>query len=821
MPLNFGQDGIQSKIKKKRRRTGSLIFRTVFFSLLLILAAVGVFAVVSYNRIIGELPDISQIDITPAGDATFVYDENGDLIQQLNSAEGNRISVSIDDIPEDMQHAIVAIEDSRFYQHNGVDSRGILRAVVTAVRSGFSRMEGASTITQQLLKNNVFTDWMQESTWDSIKRKIQEQYLAVELEKYLTDQGEDAKSVILENYLNTVNFGSGAYGIQTAAQTYFGKDCKDLTLSECAVLAAIPQNPTRWNPRSNPEENAKRREVVLEYMAEQGWITEAERQEALADDVYSRIQETANLQEEETPYSYFVDGLIQQVERDLIEKKGYTEEEASNAIYNGGLRIYSTQDTSIQEIMDEEFQNEENYPDNTQVELEWALTVEHSDGSQENYSREMLRNYFRESDESFDLLFGSQEEAQSYIDQYKAAVLQEGDTIVAENSSFTPQPQAAMTVIEQSTGQVKGIVGGRGEKTASLTLNRATDTSRQPGSTFKILSTYGPALEEGEITLASIIKDEPYEYSDGTEVNNADERYHGEVSVRTAIQYSYNIPAVKVLTEITPQTGYDYLTRLGFTTLDSESDVYQPLALGGITNGVTNLELTAAYAAVANEGNYIEPTFYTRITDKDGNVILENTQEETQVFKDSTAYLLTSAMESVVDEGTGTAFQLEDMTVAGKTGTTTSYNDLVFAGYTPYYTAAIWAGYDTNAEVPEDSRTFHQTLWTNVMNRIHEELPNQDFEQPDTVEEVTVCAESGLLPGFGCDTITEYFDTSTVPTSRCSEHGFFSRPTSEPEEEEDNLEEDNEDEQENPQEDQEESEEDQEDNDPWWWNWWN
>ncbi|MGI6012083.1 MAG: transglycosylase domain-containing protein [Ruminococcus sp.] len=819
--MNFGQDGIQSKIKKKRRRTGSLIFRTVFFSLLLILAAVGVFAVVSYNRIIGELPDISQIDITPAGDATFVYDENGDLIQQLNSAEGNRISVSIDDIPEDMQHAIVAIEDSRFYQHNGVDSRGILRAVVTAVRSGFSRMEGASTITQQLLKNNVFTDWMQESTWDSIKRKIQEQYLAVELEKYLTDQGEDAKSVILENYLNTVNFGSGAYGIQTAAQTYFGKDCKDLTLSECAVLAAIPQNPTRWNPRSNPEENAKRREVVLEYMAEQGWITEAERQEALADDVYSRIQETANLQEEETPYSYFVDGLIQQVERDLIEKKGYTEEEASNAIYNGGLRIYSTQDTSIQEIMDEEFQNEENYPDNTQVELEWALTVEHSDGSQENYSREMLRNYFRESDESFDLLFGSQEEAQSYIDQYKAAVLQEGDTIVAENSSFTPQPQAAMTVIEQSTGQVKGIVGGRGEKTASLTLNRATDTSRQPGSTFKILSTYGPALEEGEITLASIIKDEPYEYSDGTEVNNADERYHGEVSVRTAIQYSYNIPAVKVLTEITPQTGYDYLTRLGFTTLDSESDVYQPLALGGITNGVTNLELTAAYAAVANEGNYIEPTFYTRITDKDGNVILENTQEETQVFKDSTAYLLTSAMESVVDEGTGTAFQLEDMTVAGKTGTTTSYNDLVFAGYTPYYTAAIWAGYDTNAEVPEDSRTFHQTLWTNVMNRIHEELPNQDFEQPDTVEEVTVCAESGLLPGFGCDTITEYFDTSTVPTSRCSEHGFFSRPTSEPEEEEDNLEEDNEDEQENPQEDQEESEEDQEDNDPWWWNWWN
>ncbi|MGI6008051.1 MAG: transglycosylase domain-containing protein [Ruminococcus sp.] len=817
--MNFGQRGIENKMKKRKRKTGSLIFRSVFFSLLLIIAAAGVFAVVAYNRIIDEIPDVSQIDITPASDASFVYDDAGSLIQQLNSAEGNRISVSIDEIPEDMQHAIVAIEDSRFYEHNGVDSRGILRAVVNAVRSGFTRMEGASTITQQLLKNNVFTGWMEENTWDSIKRKIQEQYLAVELEKYLTEQGEDAKSVILENYLNTVNFGSGAYGIQTAAQTYFGKDCEDLTLSECAVLAAIPQNPTRWNPRTNPEENASRRKVVLEYMVEQGWITQAQQQEALADDVYSRIQETAST-DDDSPYSYFVDGLIEQLENDLVRKSGYTQEEASNAIYNGGLRIYSTQNAEIQEIMDEEFQNEENYPDDVQIELEWALTVEHADGSQENYSREMLRNYFRESDASFDLLFGSQEEAQSYVDQYKAAILAEGDTIVAENTSFVPQPQAAMTVIEQSTGQVKGIVGGRGEKTASLTLNRATDTTRQPGSTFKILSTYGPALEEGDITLATVIEDEPYEYADGTPLRNADGKYHGSVSVRTAIQYSYNIPAVKVLTEITPQTGYDYLTRLGFTTLDPDSDIYQPLALGGITNGVTNLELTAAYAAVANGGNYIEPSFYTRVTDKEGNVILENTQEEIQVFKESTAYLLTSAMESVVDDGTGTAFQLDDMSVAGKTGTTTSYIDLVFAGYTPYYTAAIWAGYDTNMEVPEESRSFHQALWTNVMNRIHENLSWRDFEQPDTVEKVTVCAESGLLPGFGCDTVTEYFDVADVPDSRCREHGLFSRPTPTPEETPAPDPEEDEREDEEDEEDQSNQDE-EEDETPWWWNWWN
>lgn len=819
--MHFGKQKTQNRLKNKKKRRGMLVFKVILLFLLLAVAVTGVGAAVVYNRIISEAPQVSAIDITPAGNVTFIYDDEGEQIQQLNSAEGNRISVSIEEIPTDMQHAIVAIEDARFYEHNGVDYRGMLRAVVNAVTSGFRRMEGASTITQQLLKNNVFTDWMSESTWDSIKRKIQEQYLAVELEAYLTEQGEDAKSVILENYLNTVNFGSGAYGIQMASQTYFGKDCKDLTLSECAVLAAIPQNPTRWNPRTNPEENAKRREVVLRYMAEQGWITAEEQQEALADDVYSRIQETAVVDEDE-PYSYFVDGLIQQVEEHLIQRCGYTEEEAEKAVYSGGLRIYSTQDSDLQAIMDEEFQKEENYPDDVQYELEWALTVEHADGTQENYSREMLRSYFRESDASFDLLFASQDEAQSFVDQYKATVLTPEDTIVAERVDFTPQPQAAMTVIEQSTGQVKGIVGGRGEKTASLTLNRATDATRQPGSTFKILSTYGPALEEEEITLATMIEDEPYEYADGTPLSNADDAYHGTVSVRTAITYSYNIPAVKVLTDLTPQTGYDYLTRLGFTTLDAQSDTYQPLALGGITNGVTNLELTAAYAAIANEGNYIEPSFYTRVTDKEGNVLLENTSEETRVFSESTAFLLTSAMESVMEEGTGTALQLEDMTAAGKTGTTTSYVDLVFAGYTPYYTSAVWAGYDTNMEVPEEGRTFHQTLWTRVMNRIHENLPDQEFSQPDDVEEVTICADSGLLPGFGCTRTTEYFSSATVPTERCKEHGLFSRPTKEPE---DNREEEDEwdDQEEEPVEPEESEEEEQEEEqeDPWWWGWWN
>ena len=220
--------------------------------------------------------------------------------------------------------------------------------------------------------------------------------------------------------------------------------------------------------------------------------------------------------------------------------------------------------------------------------------------------------------------------------------------------------------MNQKTGYVKGIVGGRGQKTASLTLNRATDTYEQPGSTFKILSTYGPALENGKITLATHIEDEPYNYSDGTPLHNSDNTYRGDVTVRTAIINSINVPAVKVLTEITPETGFQYLLRLGFTTLDENYDQIQPLALGGITNGVSMLELTAAYGAIANGGIYVEPVFYTKVTDQQGNVLLENTPVETRVFKESTSYLLTSAMEDVVTEGTGVPFQLDPYDSGGK-----------------------------------------------------------------------------------------------------------------------------------------------------------
>lgn len=789
--MDFGKGGIKDKIEQTSSRSVRIANKvgTNILGGLIALLLAGVIIVSFliggiYNGIVDKTPSVSDVNIMPSGQATFIYDQNGTMLQQLNSADGNRISVSIDEIPLNMQHAIVAIEDSRFYEHNGIDPIGMIRAAAVAISTGFSRTEGASTITQQLLKNNVFTEWTTETRFERISRKIQEQQLAVALENALNKQGADTKSVILENYLNTVNFGAGTYGVESASQEYFGKSCSELTLSECAVLAAIPQNPTKYNPVNHPELNQERQQTVLEYMFEQGYITEDDYNAALADDVYSRIQEhSASTADVEEPYSYFVDELIGQIESDLVEKAGYTDVQAANLLYSGGLRIYTTMDSKIQGIMEDEFADESNYPAEVSYALDWALTVDKSDGERVNYSREMLQRYFRDNyDSSFDLLFASEDEARQYVDMYKQAVVLEGDEIVAERISFSEQPQAAMVVMDQTTGEVKGIVGGRGEKTASLVLNRATDSYRQPGSTFKILSTYGPALEEGKITLATVVEDSEYSYADGTPLSNADGAYHGNVTIRQAILNSYNIVAVKVLTEITPQVGFDYLEKMGFSQLinDTNYDVAQPLALGGITNGVSMLELCTAYAAIANGGVENEPIFYTKITDQYGKVILENESEGERIFSDSTAYLLTSAMTDVVNSGTGTAFQIGGMTLAGKTGTTTLFRDLVFTGFTPYYTAAIWAGFDVGADLSDSQRTYYQTLWHNVMTRIHEGEYNRGFSVPGSVEKVTLCASSGLLAGRGCSTTTEYFAKGTAPTETCTQHVPRPRVTATP-----------------------------------------
>ncbi|MDD6797059.1 MAG: PBP1A family penicillin-binding protein [Clostridia bacterium] len=786
--MNYGKKGVRQK-KKQLTSTGSRIgsklgvniCKILLVCTVTIIVACGCVVAGMVKGIIDSAPDISTIDVSPTGYATKIYDNKGNEIQTLVGSGSNRVAKSIDDIPLTLQRAFVVLEDERFYEHNGIDIRGIIRAASEVIKSR-SLSQGGSTITQQLLKNNVFNAY-NESTSEKIKRKIQEQYLAIKLETTMS------KEKILENYLNTINLGNGYLGVQAAANGYFDKDVSELTISECAVIASITQNPTGNNPINYPEKNQRRQRTCLENLRKYGYISEAEYQEALADDVYARIQDL-HTEESASTYSYFVDEVIEQLSRDLQEQKGYTETQALNLIYKGGLSVYSTQDSTMQNVADSIINDPENWPSDTYISISYALTVTDAEGKKHNYSQLSLQKYFQTTGgrANFSLTFDSKEEAQKYVDQYREAILAQGNTFVAENLSFTIQPQISFSLMDQYTGYVKVIVGGRGDKGGNRTLNRATSTTRQPGSSIKPLAVYGPALDVGAITLASAIDDAPYYYQ-GEEaqlVTNYEKDYLGLMSIRTALKRSRNVPAVKVLTMITPQVGFTYLQKLGISTLVSPKeaingmhDVVQSLALGGMTKGVTNIDMTAAYAAIANKGTYTKPVYYTQVYDHSGNLIIDNSQAETKrVFKETTAWLLTNAMEDVIKSGTGTAAAIENQPVAGKTGTTNADGDIWFCGFTPYYTASIWIGFDDNTTM-RTSKYQHRQIWSKIMTEIHKNLATKEFELVDNIIQLDdVCSQSGKLAvdGLcyadprGSQVVSEYFSEDNQPKDSCDTH---------------------------------------------------
>lgn len=782
--MNYGKKKAakrQKKITSKSTMQGKRIVVRLFKALLICIVLAAVVGVAGgglfIKKIIDDTPHVSASDVKPKGFTTFVYADDGSTeIERFVSSGSNRVYKSVDEIPKDLQHAFVAIEDERFYKHNGIDLQGIARAAVVGIARGGNFTEGASTLTQQLIKNNVFPNFTKEKTfYDKFQRKIQEQYLALQIEKKMD------KSEIIESYLNTINLGQNCLGVQAASQRYFGKDVSDLTLSECAVIAGITQSPSTYDPITHPDNNKVRRNKVLKNMLEQDYISQKQYDEALADDVYARIQTTNTASQADNTYSYFVDALAQQVIQDLKDQLGYTDTQAYNAVYSGGLSIYSTQNQTMQQICDEEANDDSNYPGLKEYGLDYALTVTRADGSTENYGSNNIKNYVKETyGKDQGLLYSSEDAARAMVEEWKATIAREGDTY-DERITITPQPQSSITIMDQKTGQIKAMVGGRGEKASSLGLNRAYQGSkRQPGSTFKILAAYAPALDSCDKTLATTIDDEPYTLKNGQVLRNDNKQYGGTTTLREGIKRSINVVAVKLSDEITQELGYEYCQKFGISTLVKNKTINgkvfddstsQTLALGGITEGVYNYEMCAAYATIANGGEYNKPTLYSKVVDHDGNVLLDGTGESHTVLKDSTAYLLTSAMEDVVNSGTGTACQLPNMPVAGKTGTTTSYKDLWFCGFTPYYTCAVWGGYDDNKECDYDT-SFRFRLWKGIMSRIHENLEEKDFKVPSSVERKSICTITGKLAGSGCPSITEYFAKDTLPAETCSGHGY-------------------------------------------------
>ena len=781
--MNYGRKNtskqrakLQSRMSKKRKKAGMRWLKV----LLLIFLGAGILGLAGggllFKKIIDDTPQITEDSIKPSAYTTTAYANDGEtVLGTFVSAGSNRVYTSLENIPKYLQDAFIAVEDSRFYDHKGIDVKGITRAFVNVLMSGhFS--QGGSTITQQLIKNSVFPNFSRETQWQKIERKVQELYLAVQIEKIVD------KSEILENYLNTINLGQNTLGVQAAAKRYFGKDVSELTLSECAAVAAITKSPTGYNPITNPEANQKRREKVLKDMLEQEKISQEEFDTALADteDIYKRIQ-TANAEYKEsiTVNSYFLDEVAKEVQKDLVNKLGYTEDQAYNALYSGGLKIITTQDLTMQQICDEELNRASNYPSSIDWTVSGAISIAHEDGTQKHYDHntfgKYVKNLYGEKYGPLGVTFPSEEKANAMIDQYIETLKKSDTDTVFTNIKLVPQPQATIVIIDQHTGYVKAMVGGRGEKTSNMSLNRATQSGRQPGSTFKVLSTYVPALDMNGDTLSTTIKDAPLNYTTGEKkpVKNWWGGYKGPLTIRYCIQESANVCTVRKYQELTPSVGMQYLTEnFGFTTLDPVNDAGEATSLGGITNGVYNIELTAAYAAIANAGTYTEPILYTQIYDNLGNLLFENTPATHTAMKDSTAYLITSAMQDVVSKGTGTAAKLSGYVAAGKTGTTTDTRDLWFSGYTPYLTASVWSGYDDNQGI-DGSSSYHKVIWKKVMQRIHDKMKYESvkFEMPESVKRKEICKETGLLASSdACTKFSEYFAEGTGPSKTCPGH---------------------------------------------------
>jgi penicillin-binding protein 1A len=666
-------------------------------------AILACFAVAYVQKVI--LPQAKQVvstinlfDVSQSSTMYYTDQSTGEQVEMLTLGVEDRVWVEYKDIPENLINATVAIEDQRFYKHNGVDWLRTAKGVLLMFTGG--DIQGGSTLTQQLIKN------MTEYDDVTVKRKVLEIFTALEFEK------AHSKDDILEWYLNKIYLGDSCYGVYTASLNYFGKELQDLSLAECASLISITNNPSLYNPYRNPEANLYRRDLVLDQMEKQGMITEAERDAAKAEPL--NLQRETGTSREQTVYSWYEDQVIDEVLSDLVTQIGLSETTASDLLYGGGLQIETCFDPDVQ----------------------------------------------------------------AYVD----AVYNDRSSLVLD-SATGQEIQSAITIIDNSTGNVVALAGGIGEKDVSRSWSRASDTIRPPGSSIKPLAVYSPALEMGLITPATVVDDTPISLNGDAWPANSYNYYKGLTTVYEALQNSVNTISVKVLRDyVTPNLSYQFLTeRFGISSLVSsrgtDTDIaLAPLALGGLTDGVSTYEMAAAYATFANNGMYKSPRTYLRVTDSNGNVLLDNTGSSQAVLKESTVYYINTMLQNVIKNGTGHDANFSGMTIAGKTGTTTSNKDKWFVGYSPYYTAAVWVGYDQQERIQSNSYLAAQ-MWRKVMEPLHSGLENRSFATPGNLVTVTICKDSGLLATDACAldprggrSMSMSFVSGDQPTQYCTVH---------------------------------------------------
>jgi len=632
------------------------------------------FAAVYIKNVILPKTELDVADFPMNLSSTIYYTDTNTGVEkeyEILHGDQNRIWVKYSEIPKDLINATVAIEDRRFYQHHGVDWLSTGKSVIKMFTGG--KIRGGSTITQQLIKNLTQYDDV------TVKRKIQEIFTALDFEKRYS------KDTILEWYLNYVYFGHKCNGVYTASYYYFGKNVSELSLAECASLISITNNPSLYDPYTNPENNHSRRNATLDWMCAEGYISEEERDAAKAEEIVFHSTDATG--QTDTNYSWYTEQVITDVVNDLMEQYNYSQKVAETIVYSGGLKIYACVDTQVQAIVDEVYSDPENLP---------------------------------------------------------------------YTSKAGQQLQSAIVIVD-SQGNVAALSGKVGEKTAKDTRgwNRATRTLRQPGSSIKPLAVYAPALEMGLITPYSVFEDSPYMMlGDSPWPSNVDHRYRGMMTVDMAVTESTNTVAVKVLDKVTPAVSFEYLLDTFHINPDhlvtsrvvngkEYSDIgYSQLALGGLTDGVSTLDMAAAYSVFPRNGVYIAPRTYSRVVDSNGKELLRKDTTGEAVLKEKTVYYINEMLKHVLTSGSAVYAKFPDMTIAGKTGTTNSNNDRWFVGYTPYYTAAVWVGYD-NPERITATVSPAVIMWEKVMSRVHEGLENKEFVKPDGLIWMDYCMDTG------------------------------------------------------------------------------
>lgn len=687
------------KTLKTKRSIGRII-KFIFLGSVLV-GLIGVMGVIGIS--IQGAPDIDTFHyIEERNVPTRVYDVEGNQIDQFNNGQ-LYLYVSLDKVPSYLQNAVIVLEDERFYEHRGVDFKKIGAAIFNNLRNG-DLSSGGTTITQQVVRNNI-----PYSKANRMIHKLQEQYLALQLEKgYSKDQ-------ILEWYLNETGFGQGAVGVQAAAQRYFGKDVSRLSLAESVVIAVITQYPTRYNPIINPTNNWEKVQICLDKLVVAGYITEEEKEIALQENPYESISKTQAEYAERNIHQYAVEAAIEEVKKDLKAQYGYTDLEISSQIYGGGLQIYTTIDSDLQKVVDQYVGEESEYTkDIYEIALEYSVEGTNSEGRRVN---ETAKTTVKSQDEI----------APWQANQKEIWGITNPEDIIEETLIQIPQPEVAFVLMDYKNGEVKALSGGR-HKTVNSSLNYATQALRTPGTAFNVLAAYAPALDMGMISKETILEDTPFEINlENGKVyipKNLDGTYKGNISLREAIYDPRNVVATKVLRDkVGIERAFTYLKKFGFENVD-ESDQTVALAQGALTNGVTALELNGAYSAIANNGTYIKPTLYREVRNGNGEVILKRTEERTKVIKEETASCLTDIMQETVEKGSAKRIKenFNTLKVAGEIGMVNGNTDMIFTGYTPYYSATIWTGYTNPKELGEEMSDYELDTWAKIMRDIHEGL---------------------------------------------------------------------------------------------------